>query len=116
MSKLSLKTLERNNLPYGKYQFIVHLKRHSHRVWRCTSNASDVEEMRGLLRNTHKGRFKLLFELNSSRRRVYTTLYLTEAMDLAMVKLVHADKLHKIYKVKVVPTVESPSTDDQTES
>jgi hypothetical protein len=37
-------------------------------------------------------------------------------MDLAMLKLVHGDKLFKIYKVKLVQPHESPSSDDQTES
>lgn len=114
MGKLSLKTVERNNLPYGKYKFIVLIKRETHRTWRCSSNAGNIELMRGLLRTTCKGHFKLLHDNNSRGRRVYTKLYLTEAMDLAMIKLVHAEKLHKIYKVKVVQTVESPSIGDQT--
>ena len=101
MSKLSLKTLERKNLPYGKFKFIVLLKREAHRTWRSDSNAGAIEAMRGLLRTTCKGKFKLLYDNNSRGRRVYTELLLTEAMDLAMVKLVHSEKLHKIYKVKV---------------
>ena len=108
MSKLSLKTVERNNLPYGRFKFIVLLKREAHRTYRSDSNAGQVEQMRGLLRTTCKGPFKLLHENNSRGRRVYTQLFLTEAMDLAMVKLVHAEKLHKIYKVVVkAPDVES---------
>jgi hypothetical protein len=103
MSKLSLKTLDRKHLPYGKFKFIVLLKRESRRMWRCDSNAGQIEQMRGLLRTTCKGKFKLVHDENHRGRRVYTHLYLTEPMDLAMVKLVHADQLHKIYKVNVVP-------------
>lgn len=114
MSKLSLKTVERKNLPYGKFKFIVLIKREAHRVWRCDSNAGAMEQMRGLLRTTCKGAFKLVHGNNSRGRRVYTHLYLTEPMDLAMLKLVHSDKLFKIYKVKVVQPDESLAADCQT--
>lgn len=107
MSKLRLKTLERKNLPFGKYKFVVHLKRDAHKTWRSFSNAGMVEEIRGLLRTTCKGLFKLDYSLNSRGRRVYTQLYLTEPMDLAMLKLVHSDKLFKIYKIKVAQPPES---------
>jgi hypothetical protein len=46
------------------------------------------------------------WETNSRGRRVYTHLYLTDSMDLAMVKLVHHNKLHKMYKIKVEPKPE----------
>ena len=107
MSKLSLKIVERKNLPYGRFKFIVLIKRETHQTWRCDSNAGLVEEMRGLLNTTCKGRYKLKHENNSRGRRVYTRLYLTEAMDLAMIKLVHADVLHKIYRVKLTLSEES---------
>jgi len=107
MSKLSLKTLERKNLPYGKFKFMVLFKREAHRVWRCDSNAGLIEEMRGMLRTTCRGSFKLVYEVNSRGRRVYTHLYLTEAMDLALIKLTHSEKMFKIYKIKVCQTDES---------
>jgi hypothetical protein len=116
MSKLSLKQIERKHLPYGKFKFIVLLKRESRRIWRCSSNASMVEQMRGFLRTTINGSFKLVHEYNYKGRRVYTHLYLTEPMDLAMLKLVHGDRLFKIYKVKLAQPHESPLGDDQTES
>ena len=116
MSKLSLKTLERKKLPKGRFKFMVLIKRQAHRIWRCDSNAGDIEEMRGMLRTTCKGQFRLVHENNSRGRRVYTHLYLTEPMDLAMIKLVHSDKLFKIYKIKVVQPDESPLVGDQTES
>jgi len=101
MSKLSLKTLERNNLPYGKFSFMVLLKRTAHRPYIAGTNAGIVESMRDLLRNTCAGDYKLVWEKNCHDKRVYTELYLTNAMDLAMVKLVHGEKLHKIYKIKI---------------
>lgn len=107
MSKLSLKTVERANLPYGKFKFMVLLKREAHHIWRSDSNAADIEEMRGFLRTTCRGHHKLVHEKNSRARRVYTRLYLTEAMDLAMLKLVHQDKLFKIYKIKLQEQPES---------
>ena len=93
--------MERNNLPFGLFKFIVLIKRDSHKPWHSNSNAGAIEELRALLRTTCKGKFKLDHDKNSQNKRVYTRLYLCEAMDLAMVKLVHSDKLHKIYKVKV---------------
>lgn len=106
MSKLSLRTLVRNNLPYGKFTFLVLLKRETKRVYFADSNTGSIETMRDLLRTTCAGHYRLDYSPNSRKRRVYTELYLTNAMDLAMVKLVHADKLHKIYKIKVRDTGE----------
>jgi hypothetical protein len=108
MSRLSLKTVERKNLPWGRFRYIVLLKREAHRVWRCPSNAGAVEGIRTLLRTTCVGGHKLVHEKNNKNRRVYTALYLTEAMDLALIKLTHADDLHKIYRVSVAQTCESP--------
>lgn len=107
MSRLSLKTLKRNNLPYGKYTFMVLLTREMIGISHCQSNASDIEKMRDLLRTTCKSAYRLDWKPNYSKRRVYTKLYLCNAMDLAMVKLVHADKLYKIYKIKVEAEAET---------
>ena len=101
MSKLSIKTLTRKNLPYGKFKFQVLLNRECHNPWRAATNASEIEAIRGLLGTTCKGKFKLVWELNSRGKKVYTHLYLVEPMDLAMIKLVHLDKLYKIYKINV---------------
>lgn len=116
MGKLSLRQVERKNYPYGKFKYIVLLNRESRRIWRCPSNASMVEQIRSLLKTTINGSYKLVHDYNYRSRRVYTHLYLTEPMDLAMLKLVHGDKLFKIYKVKLVQPHESPSSDDRTES
>jgi hypothetical protein len=106
MSKLSLKTLELKKLPFGKFKFMVLLKRTAHQPYRSDSNAGPIEVMRSLLKTTCRGDFKLIHESNSRKRRVYTKLYLMEPMDLAMLKLVHHEKLFKIYKIKVAPTPE----------
>lgn len=101
MSRLSMKTLARKNLPFGKFKFMVLLARDQIRTHYCLSNASKIEELRNLLRTTCKGHYRLDWDTNNRGKRVYTHLYLTEPMDLAMVKLVHQNKLHKIYKIKV---------------
>jgi len=101
MSRLSIKTVERTNLPFGRYKFMVLLGRSARRPINAISNAGEIEDMRNMLRTTCKGKYKLIHHDNYKGRRVYTRLYLTEAMDLAMIKLVHSEKLHKIYKIKV---------------
>ena len=101
MGRLSLKTLKRKRLPYGKYTFMVLLAREARRVDHCDSNAGSIEKMRDLLRTTCVGEYKLDYEMNWNKKRVYTHLYLQNSMDLAMLKLVHADKMHKIYKIKL---------------
>jgi hypothetical protein len=107
MSRLSIKTLERKSLPYGKFKFMVLLERDMVQTFYCPSNASQVEELRTLLRTTCKGHYRLDFVLNSKKKRVYTHLYLMEAMDLAMIKLVHLNKLFKLYRIKVQTPEES---------
>lgn len=119
MSKLSLKTVRRKNLPYGKFSFVVCFKRDSHQVWHCPTNAGEIEPMRNLLRDGAIGSYKFLFETNRREKRVYTHLYLTNAMDLALIKLVFSDKLHKIYKIEATgkdQPYESPLKTDQTGS
>jgi len=106
MGRLTLKTLERNNLPFGKFSFKVDLARETKRTYFSASNASQIEAMRDMLRTTCVGDHKLVWATNSKGKRVYLELYLTNSMDLAMLKLVHADKLFKIYKIKVVDTPE----------
>lgn len=104
MGRLSLKTLTRKRLPYGKFTFMVLLAREARGLVHCDSNAGAIEKMRDILRTTCVGEYRLDHELNWSKRRVYTHLYLTNPMDLAMLKLVHSDKMHKIYKIKRVDT------------
>ena len=107
MAKLSLKTLERNKLPFGKFKFMVLLKRDIRRPTNARSNAGEIEELRDMLRSTCKGSYKLVHELNYRKKRVYTHLYLTDAMDLAMLKLAHQSKLHKLYKITLKQASES---------
>lgn len=101
MSRLSLKTLKLKSLPFGMFTFKVLLKRETNRLTHCDSNAGSIEQMRNMLRTTCLGSYRLRHKNNYRKKRVYTELLLTNAMDLAMIKLVHADKLHKIYKIKV---------------
>ena len=99
MSKLSIKTLTRKNLPYGKFKFQVLLARQAHNVLRADTNAAAIEEVRKFLEGSCRGKWKLIFTDKSRGKRVYTHLYLTDPMDLAMLKLTHQDLLFKIYKI-----------------
>lgn len=101
MSRLSLKTLTRKRLPYGRFNFVVLLTREARHYIHADSNAGAVESMRDMLRTTCVGQYRLDHKLNWNKRRVYTHLYLTNPMDLAMIKLVHSEKLHKIYKIRL---------------
>lgn len=109
MSRLSLKTLTLNKLPYGRFTFKVLLKRNINRIMHCDSNAGEIQQIRDLLRDTCVGQHRLKYETNWNKKRVYTTLYLTNAMDLAMLKLVHHDKFYKIYKIKVAVPDDEPA-------
>lgn len=100
MAKLTMRTLVRNNLPYGRFKYLVLIKRSSNAVWAARANTSEMELMRAMLRTTCVGGFRLKHDVNTRGKRVYTHLYLTNPMDLAMIKLVHADKLYKIYQIK----------------
>lgn len=106
MSRLSLRTLVRKKLPYGKFTFLVLLKRETKHTRYSDANASMVEGMRDMLRTTCVGQYRLDWIKNTQGKRVYTELFLTNPMDLAMLKLVHGDKLHKIYKIKLADTAE----------
>ena len=108
MSRLSLRTLKLKKLPYGRFTFKVLIKRNVSRVLHCESNAGSVQAMRDMLRTTCLGEYRLRHENNWGKKRVYTELYLTNAMDLAMLKLVHHDKFHKIYKIKLADADEQP--------
>lgn len=109
MSRLSLRTLTLKKLPYGRFTFKVLLKRNTGQITHCASNAGEIQQIRDLLRDTCVGEHRLKFQTNWSKKRVYTTLYLTNAMDLAMLKLVHHDKFHKIYKIKVAVPDDEPA-------
>lgn len=106
MSRLSMRKLVRKHLPYGKFAFKVALKRELHRQYISNSNASAVEDIRDMLRTTCVGKYRLDHITNSRGKRVYTDLFLENSMDLAMLKLVHSDKFHKIYKIILEDTGE----------
>jgi hypothetical protein len=114
VGRLSIKTLKRKNLVRGRYKFMVLLKRNNTRSHHATTNAGEIEDLRDMLRGSCRGKFKLQWEVNWRGKRVYTHLYLTEAMDLALLKLVHASKMHKLYRIEVTQPDESPSGSDQT--
>lgn len=107
MSRLSIRTVERNKLPYGRFQFEITLVRKSPYARYSESNAGQIEAMRGILNDTCGGRYKFRHIKNSMDKKVYTHLYMMNAMDVAMLKLVHADKLFKIYRIRLAETCES---------
>lgn len=97
--KLKIRTLHRNNLPYGKFVYIVTIRRSHWRAKFSRENGKVIEEMRGMLKNTCQGPFRIDHEENTRYKRVYTHIYLVNPMDVAMLKLCHHTKMHKIYKV-----------------
>ena len=113
MSRLSLKPLKRKNLAYGKFKFQVDFVKPV-RNGRCDeSNASKIEKIRKLLEVTGKGQFRFNWRLNFKNKRVYTRLFLTESIDLTLVKLIHPGLLFKIYQIVMEPTFESLASPDQ---
>lgn len=98
--KLKIRTVKRNNLPYGKFNYILTLNLKNQRANTNRSNAHEMVDVRRLLRDACQD-YKMIYCLNGKRRRVYTTIYLINPMDVAMMKLVHQYKIRKIYKVEV---------------
>lgn len=116
MGRLSPKKLKRKNLPYGKYTYMVTFRRTTHNTYHCANNIKEIEEIRRLLRSASTGIFRFEYKKNRRKKKVYTHLLLTSAMDLALIKLVHSEKMHKIYKIEVSQLDqidESPSEIDQ---
>lgn len=99
--KLKIRTVKRNNLPFGKYNFILKIERKHKKADRARPNAGELVHLRQMLRDSGAD-FRMEYDTNFRGRRIYTTLYLVNPMDVAMVKLVHQSKLRKIYKVEVV--------------
>lgn len=100
--KLKIRTLKRKKFPYGKFKYIVALKRFGRNPNHyCKPNGGMIEEMRSTLGGVCQGGFRFDYQENSRGQRVYTYLYLENPMDLAMLKLCHHDKMFKIYKVEI---------------
>jgi hypothetical protein len=113
MAKLSMRVLERNRLPGGRFKYMVLLNRNQHAITYSNSNASEIEVLRDMLQGTCTGGYHLAYELNYRKKRVYTHLYLVNPMDLAMIKLAHSEKLFKIYRIEVRQPDELPSKSAQ---
>lgn len=101
--KLKIRTLKRNNLPFGKYRFVLKIERRHKHANRARPNAGEMVHLRQMLRDSGSD-FRMEYDTNYKGRRIYTSLYLVNPMDVAMVKLVHQSKLRKIYKIEVVPS------------
>jgi hypothetical protein len=100
MARNKLRPLKRKNKPYGRFDYIVHLHRKSNIAKWSATNASEFEKIRELAAS-FQGEHRFRFVKNHNNRRVYTHIYLSNAMDLAMLKLIFSDSIHKIYKVTV---------------
>jgi hypothetical protein len=101
MARTSLRTLRRRKLPRGRFSFKVSLVRSARSAAISDTNASEIMAMRDLLRRSLVGKWRLDHENNWARRRVYTHLYLESAQDLALLKLVHGELFHRIYKISL---------------
>jgi hypothetical protein len=105
--KLHLRSLRRKNLHKGRFKYVLCLKRSHWRVRNSISNRKEVVGIRTWLRSACHGHYLLEQEKNRKREVVYTKLYLNRPMDLAMIKLTHAETLWRIYEI--IPTDLTPS-------
>lgn len=84
-----------------KYQ-VVFVKKELHRWWmnssylQYESNAQEVEDIRRSLRNGG-GRYVFKYTRNTKNRKVYDCVYLTDGMDVAMIKLTHPHLIKRVY-------------------
>lgn len=99
--KLHVRTLKRKKLPYGRFHYVISLKRSHWQVFYALPNGEMIHTMRSSLRQVCQAPYRLDWETNRTASRVYTTLYLTDPMDLAMIKLTYPDAIRKIYKVSL---------------
>lgn len=107
MARSKLRTLKLSNKPYGKFDYVVHLTRRARIPKYAKTNAGEIEKIRHLTKNTFQGPVRFKWVKNHDNRRVYTHIYISHSMDLAMLKLVFSDSIHKIYKV-IIDAAEPP--------
>jgi hypothetical protein len=99
--KLKVRTLQLEKLPYGLYSWIVVLKQPSNNINYAFPNEEMVKPLIELLENSSSSkRWKFEYHLYNSRK-VYTKILLTNAMDVALIKLCHAETIGKIYQIQL---------------
>lgn len=102
MSKrLKIRLLKLNNLPYGKYTWAVTLVHTKNNISRCLSNGTDIQPLKELLTDSAIGNWRLIYQKNYKKNRIYTKIYLTHKIDVALLKLCYTDKLRKIYRIEL---------------
>lgn len=101
MSRLKLRTVKMKKYPHGRYKFKILLKRNLRQIHYCTTNAPECVEIKNFLFRSSSGQSLFVYTNNARKKQIFTELYLTDLMDVTLLKLTHADKLHKIYKIIV---------------
>lgn len=104
--KLHLRSLPRKSFHKGRFKYVLCLKRSHWRVKNAVSNRKDIVGIRDWLKAACHGHYLVESEKNRKKEVVYTKLYLSRPMDLAMIKLTHSDLIWRIYEIK--PESENP--------
>ena len=99
--KLRIRTLRLEKLPYGKYNFVAFIKQKSPNVKYSGPNGKYVTPIRDILSNSASGNWRLGHALNYKKNKVYTKVYLTNKIDLALLKMCCPHLFYKIYEIKL---------------
>jgi hypothetical protein len=88
-------------LPYGKYTWIVSIEQENEWLRMREANGLKIAPIRRTLENAGTGLWRFSYKLNYKRNKVYQKIYLTNSMDVAMIKLCTAELIRKIYKIEL---------------
>jgi hypothetical protein len=99
--KLKVRTLKRKKLPFGKYTWIVSIQQEDNWIRLREANGLKIAPIRQTLENAGTGSWRFMYSRNYRNNKVYQRIYLTNAMDVAMIKLCTAELIRKIYKIEV---------------
>jgi hypothetical protein len=99
--KLKVRSLKLKKLPYGKYTWMIAIEQEDYWTRISEANGLKIAPIRRTLENAGTGLWRFTYKLNYRKNRVYQKIYLTNPMDVAMIKLCTAELIRKIYKIEL---------------
>ena len=99
--KLKIRPLKLAKLPYGKYTWMITIAQDGTFVHAREANGLKILPIRQILENAGTGSWRFSYVLNYRKNKVYQRIYLTNSMDVAMIKMCNSDLIRKIYKIEL---------------